>query len=92
VSVRLPRPNPSAFRRFSAACLGVAAAGLGLLTTGLQAQAGRDWAAYLGDEQRSHYSTLDQINAQNVAGLEVAWTYSSGDYKPARGRRSNATR
>lgn len=60
----------------------VAAASLSLLSPGLQAQAGRDWAAYLGDEHRSHYSTLDQINPQNVAQLQVAWTYESGDFKP----------
>lgn len=38
-----------------------------------------DWENYLGDHHRSQYSALDQINKSNVAQLEVAWTYSSGD-------------
>jgi len=44
-------------------------------------QAGRDWSVYLGDDSRSHYSTLSEITPENVSGLEVAWTYSSGDYE-----------
>lgn len=38
-----------------------------------------NWANYYGDPGRTHYSTLDQINTDNVAQLEVAWTYNSGD-------------
>jgi quinoprotein glucose dehydrogenase len=82
VSARLPRPTPHAFPPSRLVRRWAAAAGLLLLAPGLGAQAGRDWSAYLGDDQRSHYSTLDQIHVQNVAQLEVAWTYSSGDYKP----------
>jgi len=37
-----------------------------------------DWAHYLGDEGRSHYSPLDQINEGNVRRLEVAWIYQGG--------------
>ncbi len=48
----------------------------------VRGQAGRDWAVYLGDEHRSHYSTLAQIDVANVSQLEVAWSYSSGDFKP----------
>jgi quinoprotein glucose dehydrogenase len=36
------------------------------------------WAWYLGDLERSHYSSLDQINRNNVARLEQAWIYRSG--------------
>src|SRR5512140_3837123 len=39
----------------------------------------RDWPSYLGDNARSHFSPLDQINARNVAQLKVAWTFHSGD-------------
>ena len=38
-----------------------------------------DWPAYLGDKGRSLYSPLQQINRSNVAQLEVAWTYDTGD-------------
>lgn len=38
-----------------------------------------DWAHYLGDKSSSQYSTLAQITTDNVAGLEVAWTYHCGD-------------
>ncbi|MBX2891220.1 MAG: PQQ-binding-like beta-propeller repeat protein [Saprospiraceae bacterium] len=37
-----------------------------------------DWPAYLGDDGRTHFSQLDQINTANVAGLKAAWTYHSG--------------
>jgi quinoprotein glucose dehydrogenase len=39
----------------------------------------QDWPVYLGDKARTHYSTLDQINKNNVARLKVAWTYDTGD-------------
>ena len=38
-----------------------------------------DWPAYLGGKTRSLYSPLRQINRDNVAKLEVAWTYETGD-------------
>ena len=38
-----------------------------------------DWPVYLGDPAASHYSSLDQINRQNVHRLKVAWTYATGD-------------
>jgi quinoprotein glucose dehydrogenase len=38
-----------------------------------------NWASYLGDPARTHYSQLKQINRRNVTRLEVAWTYHSGD-------------
>jgi quinoprotein glucose dehydrogenase len=41
--------------------------------------AGRDWRAYLGNTASTHYSVLDQINRGNVAKLQVAWTYETGD-------------
>lgn len=40
------------------------------------------WRHYLGDPARTHYSSLDQINKDNVGQLEVAWTYQSGDADP----------
>jgi quinoprotein glucose dehydrogenase len=41
--------------------------------------ADRNWASYLGDNSRSHFSQLKQINDRNVRKLQVAWTYHSGD-------------
>ncbi len=41
--------------------------------------AGADWAHYLGHPTSNQYSTLDQINVDNVDQLEVAWTYVTGD-------------
>ena len=41
-----------------------------------------DWPAYLGDEARTHYSPLTDINPSNVASLEVAWRYDAGDLAP----------
>ena len=37
-----------------------------------------DWTEYNGDGARSHYSTLSQVNIENVNQLKVAWTYASG--------------
>ena len=46
------------------------------------AAADADWPAYLGGEDRSHYSTLDQIDASNVHRLFPAWTYRAGEVGP----------
>ncbi len=37
-----------------------------------------DWPVYLGSKKRDLYSSLDQINRENVTQLEVAWTYDTG--------------
>ena len=39
----------------------------------------QNWPLYLGDSASTHFSELKQINRKNVALLEVAWTYHSGD-------------
>ena len=38
-----------------------------------------DWAVYLGDAGRRHYSDLTQINRGNVDQLELAWKYTSSE-------------
>ena len=38
-----------------------------------------DWGYYGGDAFGEHYSSLDEINRQNVSGLKVAWTYRTGE-------------
>jgi quinoprotein glucose dehydrogenase len=37
------------------------------------------WSDYGGSADSAQYSALTQINRSNVAGLQVAWTYSTGD-------------
>ncbi len=38
-----------------------------------------DWPNYLGGKERDLYSSLQQINRENVAKLKVAWTYDTGN-------------
>ena len=35
-----------------------------------------------GGPDNIHYSSLDQINRENVHSLQVAWTFDSGDQHP----------
>src|SRR4051812_46848662 len=39
----------------------------------------RDWPTYGGQKADDHYSSLAQINRNNVGKLAVAWTYDTGD-------------
>ena len=41
-------------------------------------QTPNDWLTYHGGYKSQHYSGLDQINANNVKNLEVAWTHLPG--------------
>jgi len=62
-----------------------------LFSTGLFAQSnadltaaspdGAEWLSYGRDPGEMRYSPLDQINAENVAELGVAWTYDPGTYR-----------
>ncbi|MFN0127153.1 MAG: PQQ-binding-like beta-propeller repeat protein [Verrucomicrobiales bacterium] len=38
-----------------------------------------DWPVYLGGPGRTLYSSLDQINRENVNQLTVAWSYDTGE-------------
>jgi quinoprotein glucose dehydrogenase len=38
-----------------------------------------DWPNYLGGKKRDLYSSLDQINRENVTKLKVAWTHDTGN-------------
>ncbi|NBO66804.1 MAG: hypothetical protein EBU88_18500, partial [Acidobacteria bacterium] len=40
---------------------------------------GSEWPGYGGGPENTHYSALNQIDRSNVARLEVAWTYDTGD-------------
>jgi quinoprotein glucose dehydrogenase len=50
-----------------------------LLSWSLFAQDYTTWSNYSGASDSSQYSALDQINRSNVAKLELAWTYQTGD-------------
>jgi len=39
----------------------------------------RDWGIYRGDQRSNQFSSLEQINRENVEELEVAWAYQTGD-------------
>ena len=39
----------------------------------------RNWSHYGNDAGSNRFAALDQINTDNVARLEVAWTYRTGD-------------
>jgi quinoprotein glucose dehydrogenase len=37
------------------------------------------WTEYLGGPERNHYSTLSQIDTNNIQQLKIAWTYDAPD-------------
>jgi quinoprotein glucose dehydrogenase len=39
----------------------------------------RDWPAYGGAPENTHYSSLEQINRSNVKKLTVAWSFDTGE-------------
>ena len=41
-----------------------------------------DWRVTGGDPGNTRFSPLDQINVTNVAQLQVAWVYHTGDLPP----------
>jgi glucose dehydrogenase len=41
-----------------------------------------DWPSYGGGLDDTRYSTLTQINRENVANLRVAWSFDTGDAFP----------
>jgi len=42
-----------------------------------------DWPDYHGGKFSQRYSPLDQINADNVADLEIAWRFNTGNFGPS---------
>ena len=42
------------------------------------AESGKEWTVYGGDQANTRYSTLDQVNANNVKNLKVAWAFPLG--------------
>jgi quinoprotein glucose dehydrogenase len=50
-----------------------------LLAASLSAQDHKKWSDYAGAGDSAQYSALQQIDRSNVAKLQVAWSYSTGD-------------
>ena len=42
-----------------------------------------DWPEYHGDHFAQRYSPLDQINAENVGDIEIAWQFSTQNFGPS---------
>jgi glucose dehydrogenase len=42
-----------------------------------------DWPQYNGDLAAQRYSPLDQINAENVGSLQIAWRFSTANFGPS---------
>ncbi|MEW5917998.1 MAG: PQQ-binding-like beta-propeller repeat protein, partial [Gemmatimonadota bacterium] len=63
----------------------IAATALG--SSDLSAQARGDWASYGRDPGGARFSPLTQITRENVATLQVAWTFNTGEagLRPRRG-------
>lgn len=59
--------------------LSLIALGLGALVSAHAESQRADWPEYLGGKGRTLYSPLAQIDRGNVARLEVAWTYDTGE-------------
>ncbi|MCA0964942.1 membrane-bound PQQ-dependent dehydrogenase, glucose/quinate/shikimate family [Salipiger bermudensis] len=46
---------------------------------GVSSPADENWAVWGGNAEGSRFSALDQLTPENVDGLEVAWTYRTGE-------------
>ena len=53
--------------------------------------ASEDWISVGGDRGCMRYSRLDQIRRDNVGGLEVAWTFNTGELRDGRGKTIECT-
>ena len=64
-----------------------AAIGASICTSLVWSQSGSsiyegDWPEYHGNELAQRYSPLDQINADNVGSVELAWQFSTANFGP----------
>ena len=81
----MPIPAASRSIRCAAALLlaSLALSLLGLRVHSMPAQlagaADQDWPRYGGNPENTHYSPLTQINSSNVASLQVAWSFDTGE-------------
>ncbi len=63
------------------AILGALLCSLGMTAwlTGREPDPATEWPEYLGGPDRNHYSTLRQINTDNVSQLKPVWEFHTGD-------------
>jgi quinoprotein glucose dehydrogenase len=64
------------------AALATAWAPLAVSQSGTSVNEG-DWPNIHGSASADRYSPLDQINADNVGELEIAWQFSTANFGPA---------
>src|ERR1041384_4116173 len=80
MAYRLILPPPSVRFSYSTVVIPVLALTLTLLASvGVAQERYRGWAAYGGGPENIRYSTLKQIDRENVQKLTVAWTFETGD-------------
>jgi quinoprotein glucose dehydrogenase len=63
----------------------IIAAGIFISTNILVYPQNTEWPCYGNDAGGSRYSSLNQINQQNVSRLKVAWTFETGELKTYEG-------
>lgn len=81
-------PNRRVCRAWSALGGLLVLAGCGAGEGGTVPAAARDvseWPSYGGDAGGQRYAVLDEITPENVAGLERAWTFHTGDVSDGSG-------
>ena len=79
------------FRRTRALTALALVTGGGGLVTACRVAHRDGWPVTGGAPANDRYSTLDQVNRDNVSQLTVAWTYHSGDMAPGRRSEIQAT-
>jgi quinoprotein glucose dehydrogenase len=84
---REPNQSASAARQSSFATTPAAASAVPTSA----APANVEWPFYAGNLAAQRYSPLDQINRDNVAKLEIAWRFQTGNYGPKPEARNEAT-
>jgi quinoprotein glucose dehydrogenase len=68
--------------RYFVAIVGIAAWMCTLPTQAQQGAADGEWSVYGGDAGSTKYSPLDQINAENVGELQIAWRWKTDNFGP----------
>lgn len=65
---------------FTASAFALAAQAMGQTNTSVNEG---DWPVYHGNEFAQRYSPLEQINAENVGSLRLAWSFSTEKFGPS---------
>jgi quinoprotein glucose dehydrogenase len=69
-------------RMFSGMVPAICALSCALSVSGQSGAKNGEWRTYGGDLGNTHYSPLDQINADNFGQLEVAWRFKTNNLGP----------